>query len=54
MNTQYRYHVPVFIEQVAEFHRRSASMNAITPPPIVVRVRASSQPGSTLMMKPGL
>jgi hypothetical protein len=52
MNTQHRYHVPVFIEQVAEFHRGSASMNANTHPPVVVKVRASSQSDSTLM-KPG-
>lgn len=39
MNYQHRFRVPVSIEQVAEFHRRSASMVAITPPPIVVKVQ---------------
>ena len=39
MNYQHRFRVPVSIEQVAEFHRRSASMAAITPPPIVVKVQ---------------
>ena len=39
MNYHHRFRVPVSIDQVAEFHRRSASMAAITPPPIVVKVQ---------------
>jgi len=38
---KYRHHfrVSASIEQVAEFHRHSASMPAITPPPILVKVQ---------------
>lgn len=39
MNYHHCFRVPVSIEQVAEFHRRSASMAAITPPPIVAKVQ---------------
>ena len=39
MNYHHRFRVPASIEQVAEFHRRSASMAAITPPPMVVKVQ---------------
>jgi len=39
MNYHHRFRVPASVERVAEFHRRSASMAAITPPPIVVRVQ---------------
>jgi ligand-binding SRPBCC domain-containing protein len=39
MNYHHRFRVPVSIEQVAEFHAHSASMAAITPPPIVVKVQ---------------
>lgn len=35
----HRFRVPASIAQVAGFHRHSASMAAITPPPILVRVQ---------------
>lgn len=41
MKYRHQFRVPVSIEQVAEFHRRSASMPAITPPPILVKVQRS-------------
>jgi len=39
MNYHHRYRVPVSIKQMAEFHRCSASMTAITSLPIVVKVQ---------------
>lgn len=39
MNYRHCFRVLASIEQVAEFHRRSASMPAITPPPIIVNVQ---------------
>ena len=38
MRYQHRFRVRAPLEAVADFHSRSASMAAITPPPIVVRV----------------
>jgi ligand-binding SRPBCC domain-containing protein len=40
LNT-YRINAP--LEQVAAFHRRSANMAAITPPPILVRMHAAPE-----------
>jgi ligand-binding SRPBCC domain-containing protein len=39
MNFQHRFRVQASISQVAEFHRHSASMAAITPPPIIVKIQ---------------
>ena len=39
MKYHHQFRVPASIERVVEFHRRSASMAAITPPPIVVKVQ---------------
>ncbi len=39
MNYRHCFRVPAPIDQVAEFHRLSASMPAITPPLILVRVQ---------------
>lgn len=41
MKYRHKFRVPASVERVAEFHRRSASMAAITPPPIVVKMRRS-------------
>ncbi len=38
MKFQHRFRVAAPLEAVADFHSRSASMAAITPPPIIVRV----------------
>ena len=38
MRYQHRFRVHAPLQVVADFHSRSASMAAITPPPIVVRV----------------
>ncbi len=38
---RHRFRVRAPLDRVAAFHRRSASMAAITPPPIVVRVQAA-------------
>ena len=38
MKYQHRFHVNAPLAAVAEFHAQSASMGAITPPPVVVRV----------------
>jgi ligand-binding SRPBCC domain-containing protein len=44
---QHRFHVRAPLATVAEFHSRSASMSAITPPPMIVRVhRAPERLGS--------
>ncbi len=40
---RHRFRVRAPLERVADFHRRSASMAAITPPPIVVRVHAAPE-----------
>ena len=39
MNYQHRFRVKAPLIRVAEFHSRAASMAAITPPPILVRMR---------------
>jgi len=36
---RHRFQVRSSLERVAEFHSRSASMAAITPPPIIIRVQ---------------
>lgn len=41
MNYTHRFEVRAPLAQVAEFHHRAASMVAITPPPIVVRIHRS-------------
>lgn len=41
MRYQHRFTVKAPLADVAAFHSRSASMGAITPPPIVVRVHAA-------------
>jgi len=47
MRFQHRFRVRAPLARVAEFHTRSASMAAITPPPMIVRVhRAPSRMGS--------
>ncbi len=38
MNYQHRFVVNAPLTTVTEFHRQSASMGAITPPPIIVRI----------------
>ena len=38
MKYKHQFKVDAPLAKVAEFHRRSASMGAITPPPVVVRV----------------
>jgi ligand-binding SRPBCC domain-containing protein len=37
------YRIKAPLEQVAAFHRRSANMAAITPPPILGRMHAAPQ-----------
>jgi ligand-binding SRPBCC domain-containing protein len=39
MNFQHRFQVDAPLAVVADFHRQSASMGAITPPPVIVRVQ---------------
>ena len=39
MRYQHRFRLQAPLERVAEFHSRSASMAAITPPPILVRLQ---------------
>ena len=38
MNYQHSFHVHAPLADVRQFHRLSASMGAITPPPVIVRV----------------
>ena len=38
MKYRHQFRVPASIERVAEFHAGSASMAAITPPPIMIKV----------------
>jgi ligand-binding SRPBCC domain-containing protein len=38
MKYRHQFRVPASVERVAEFHANSASMAAITPPPIIVKV----------------
>jgi len=38
---RHRFQVHAPLAQVAEFHNRAASMAAITPPPVVVRIQQS-------------
>ena len=47
MKLQHRFSVRAPLARAAEFHARSASMAAITPPPMVVRMhRAPEHMGS--------
>jgi ligand-binding SRPBCC domain-containing protein len=39
----HRFQVEAPLAQVAEFHRRSASMAAITPPPVIVRIHQAPE-----------
>lgn len=39
MKYRHQFRVPASIERVAEFHAHSASMAAITPPSIVVKLQ---------------
>lgn len=41
MKFQHRFDVRAPLAAVAEFHRRSASMGAITPPPVIVRIHSA-------------
>ena len=41
MKYTHRFEVDAPLDAVAEFHTRSASMGAITPPPVVVRVHSA-------------
>ncbi len=41
MRYQHRFRVRAPLARVADFHSRAASMAAITPPPIVVRIHAA-------------
>lgn len=41
MKFEHRFRVRASVEEVAAFHSSSASMGAITPPPIIVRVHAA-------------
>jgi ligand-binding SRPBCC domain-containing protein len=41
MKYRHRFRVRAPLAAVAEFHRQSASMPAITPPPMIVRVHAA-------------
>ena len=43
MKFQHRFRVRAPIAAVAQFHARSASMPAITPPPMIVRVHAAPE-----------
>jgi uncharacterized protein len=40
---QHRFRVKASADQVAEFHRHAASMAAITPPPIIVKIHHAPQ-----------
>lgn len=41
MNYHHRFTVNAPLGRVAEFHSRSASMGAITPPPVLVRIHSA-------------
>lgn len=41
MKFHHRFTAPASLTDVAAFHRRAASMSAITPPPIIVQVHAA-------------
>ncbi len=43
MKFEHRFRVKASLDQVAQFHSRSASMPAITPPPMIVRVHAAPE-----------
>ena len=43
MNYRHRFEVKAPLAAVAEFHRSSASMGAITPPPVIVRVHRAPE-----------
>lgn len=43
MHYHHRFVVNASLERVAEFHRQSASMGAITPPPVVVQVHSAPE-----------
>jgi ligand-binding SRPBCC domain-containing protein len=38
---EHRFRVKASVDEVAEFHSRSSSMGAITPPPLIVRVHSA-------------
>jgi ligand-binding SRPBCC domain-containing protein len=40
---EHRFRVRASVEEVAEFHSGSASMAAITPPPIIIRVHSAPE-----------
>jgi ligand-binding SRPBCC domain-containing protein len=41
MNYQHKFQVQASIQRVSEFHSRAASMAAITPPPIIVKIHSA-------------
>lgn len=43
MKFQHRFEVQAPLEAVTEFHRQSASMAAITPPPVIVRIHSAPE-----------
>lgn len=43
MKFEHRFRVKASVEEVAAFHNRSASMPAITPPPMIVRVHRAPE-----------
>ena len=43
MNYQHSFTVNATLQDVRNFHARSASMGAITPPPVIVQVHAAPQ-----------
>jgi ligand-binding SRPBCC domain-containing protein len=43
MKFEHRFRVRASVEEVAAFHSSSASMGAITPPPIIVRVHSAPE-----------
>ena len=45
MRYEHRFRVKAPLAAVADFHSRAASMPAITPPPIIVRMHRAGYPG---------
>lgn len=43
MQYHHRFEVNASLQDVAAFHRQSASMGAITPPPVIVRVHSAPE-----------
>jgi ligand-binding SRPBCC domain-containing protein len=43
MKYRHTFHVDAPLQAVADFHARSASMGAITPPPVIVRVHRAPE-----------